>query len=82
LDDSDGVKLFKKQPSRCIRIARGAGVLISDVNELIAQYSKLVRTMGGISGTLNNRSNATTAINVIERNIDPRILNQMGKFER
>ncbi len=82
MDDSDGVKLFKKQPSRCTRIARGAGVLISDVNELIAQYSKLVQTMGGISGILNNRSNATTAINVIERNIDPRILNQMGKFER
>jgi signal recognition particle subunit SRP54 len=85
LDDPDGVKLFKKQPSRCTRIARGAGVLIRDVNELIAQYSKLselVRTMGGLPGISNNRGNTASTINDIGRMLDPRMLNQMGKFQR
>jgi signal recognition particle GTPase len=53
LDNPDGIRLLKKQTNRCTRIARGAGVLIRDVKELIEQYSKLsglVRSMGGISG--------------------------------
>lgn len=85
LDNHDAIKLFKKQSNRCVRIARGAGVSIHDVNQLIAQYSKISKTMvkaGGISGMLNNRGNTAATMSGLEKLIDPRVLNQMGKFKK
>ena len=51
LDHLEGAKLFSKQPSRIERVARGAGVSVRDVQELLAQYTKfaqMVKKMGGM----------------------------------
>jgi len=45
--------LFSRQPGRVTRVARGAGVSSSAVNELLSQYTKfaqMVKKMGGIKG--------------------------------
>jgi signal recognition particle subunit SRP54 len=82
LDHPDAVKLFKKQTGRSSRVARGAGVSIRDVNDLLVRYSTFAKKIGGILGVANKRGNMTSNVNVCEKVIDPRILNQMGKFER
>ena len=51
LDNLEGAKLFSKQPTRIDRVARGAGVSVKDVQELLAQYTKfaqMVKKMGGM----------------------------------
>ncbi|CAF0832130.1 unnamed protein product [Adineta steineri] len=71
LDHSDAAKLFKTQPGRYARVARGAGVSIRDVQDLITQYSKfavIVKKMGNMKGLKNTMTNS----------IDPRMLQQMG----
>jgi len=53
LDSHEGAKLFSRQPGRVTRVARGAGVSSSAVNELLSQYTKfaqMVKKMGGIKG--------------------------------
>ena len=53
LDHPNGTKLFKQQPSRSQRVARGSGTSIREVQELLTQYSKfseMVKKMGGIKG--------------------------------
>jgi len=53
LDSHEGAKLFSRQPGRVSRVARGAGVSSSAVNELLSQYTKfaqMVKKMGGIKG--------------------------------
>ena len=45
--------MFARQPSRTHRVARGAGVSVKEVNELLTQYKKfaqMVKKMGGIKG--------------------------------
>lgn len=89
LDHLDGAKLFKNQPGRYNRVARGAGVSIRDVQDLIAQYSKfaqMVKKMGGIKGlfksgdmTKNVNQNQMQKLNSqMSKLIDPRILHQIG----
>ena len=53
LDSHEGARLFSRQPGRVARVARGAGVSSSAVNELLSQYTKfaqMVKKMGGIKG--------------------------------
>ena len=53
LDSHEGAKLFTRQPGRCARVGRGAGVSIREVQELLTQYTKfaqMVKKMGGIKG--------------------------------
>ncbi len=91
LDHLDGAKLFKNQPGRYARVARGAGVSIRDVQDLITQYSKfaqMVKKMGGIkglfkSGDMTKNVNPTQMQKLnsqMTKLIDPRILHQIGKF--
>lgn len=91
LDHLDGAKLFKNQPGRYARVARGAGVSIRDVQELIAQYTKfsqMVKKMGGIkglfkSGDMTKNVNPTQMQKLnsqMSKLIDPRILHQIGKL--
>jgi len=91
LDHLDGAKLFKNQPGRYARVARGAGVSIRDVQDLITQYSKfaqMVKKMGGIkglfkSGDMTKNVNPTQMQKLnsqMSKLIDPRILHQIGLF--
>ncbi|GFR62240.1 signal recognition particle 54 kDa protein [Elysia marginata] len=53
LDSLEGEKLFSRCPGRATRVARGAGVSVREVNELLTQYKKfaqMVKKMGGIKG--------------------------------
>lgn len=89
LDSREGAKLFSKQPTRAVRVARGAGVRLCEVQELISQYTKfaaVVKKMGGIKG-LFRAGDITKNVNPTQmaklnqqmaKMIDPRILNQMG----
>lgn len=90
LDALDEGKMFTKNPSRLHRVARGAGVSVKEVQDLIAQYQKfaqIVKKMGGIKGLFSKNGDPTRNINPsqmtrihqqMSRVIDPRILNQMG----
>lgn len=58
LDSLDGERLFTRQTGRIQRVARGAGVSIREVNELLAQYKKfaqMVKKMGGIKGLFKGK---------------------------
>ena len=46
-------KLFKTQKDRYNRVARGAGVLVSDVKDLIAQHSKVAQAVKRLGGSKN-----------------------------
>ncbi len=53
LDSHEGAKLFSRQTGRVARVARGAGVSVREVQELLTQYTKfaqMVKKMGGIKG--------------------------------
>jgi signal recognition particle subunit SRP54 len=53
LDHPLGAKLFRQQPGRTVRVARGSGTSQRDVQELLTQYTKfaaMVKKMGGIKG--------------------------------
>lgn len=89
LDSKEGAKLINKQQSRLIRIAKGAGVMIRDVQELLSQYTKfaaVVKKMGGIKGLFSG-GNTTRNVNPMQmaklnhqmaKMLDPRIFQQMG----
>ncbi|KAJ3254037.1 Signal recognition particle [Boothiomyces macroporosus] len=54
--DSD-YKLFRSQPSRIYRVARGSGVVVQEVEELLTQHEAMggmVKSMGGPNGLLAN----------------------------
>ena len=58
LDSHEGAKLFTRQPGRIARVARGAGVSIREVQELLTQYTKfaqMVKKMGGIKGLFKGK---------------------------
>jgi len=89
LDHREGAKLFSKENSRVIRVARGSGVTEREVKELISQYTKfaaVVKKMGGIKG-LFKTGDVTKNVNPTQmaklnqqmaKMIDPRMLQQMG----
>ena len=59
LDSPNGAKLFSRQPGRCTRVARGCGVSVREVQELLSQYTKfaaMVKKMGGIKGLFKGRA--------------------------
>lgn len=91
LDSNSPHKLFKTQPSRYFRVARGAGVRPEEVEQLLDQYdkfSKLVKQMGGVQGMLEGKGmdpkkpvdpRKMAQINQsMAKMMDPRILQQMG----
>ncbi|KAI7870552.1 SRP54-type protein [Spinellus fusiger] len=50
-------KQFEKDHSRIIRVARGSGTSVHEVEEILFQYKRfaeMVKTMGGKGGLLNN----------------------------
>lgn len=54
--DSDGSP-FQDHRSRIIRVARGSGTSVHEVEEILSQYqrfSSMVKTMGGKNGLMNN----------------------------
>lgn len=58
LDNPNGAKLFSRQPGRATRVARGAGVSVREVQELLSQYTKfaqMVKKMGGIKGLFKGK---------------------------
>ena len=89
LDSKEGAKIINKQQSRLVRIAKGAGVLVRDVQELLSQYTKfaaVVKKMGGIKGLFSG-GNMTRNVNPMQmaklnqqmaKMIDPRLFQQMG----
>ena len=89
LDHPDGAKLFRNQPGRSARIARGAGVSIRDVQDLLTQYSKfspMIKEMSITKGP-SRRGSVITCYNPIaigrltnqmSKGIDPRVLQQIG----
>jgi signal recognition particle subunit SRP54 len=92
LDSLDGTKLFTKNPGRYHRVARGAGVSVKEVQELITQYTKfsqVIKKMGGVKGLFGKGGDMMNPRNInpaqlgkmqqqMSKLIDPRILNQMG----
>ncbi|KAJ1557895.1 Signal recognition particle, partial [Cladochytrium tenue] len=52
--DSDG-KIFDKQPTRVVRVAKGSGTTVREVEEMLEQckrFAEMVKTMGGSKGLL------------------------------
>jgi signal recognition particle subunit SRP54 len=89
LDHKEGAKIFSKENTRVIRVARGSGVAEREVKDLISQYTKfaaVVKKMGGIKGlfktgdvTKNVNPNQMMKLNQqMAKMIDPRMLQQMG----
>lgn len=89
LDSLDGERLFTRTPSRAQRVARGAGVSVREVNELLTQYKKfaqMVKKMGGIKGLFKggdmsknvNPAQMARLNQQMAKMMDPRVLQQMG----
>lgn len=89
LDHRDGAKVFSKDNSRVVRVARGSGVTEREVKELISQYTKfaaVVKKMGGIKGLFKsgdvaknvNPAQMAKLNQQMAKMIDPRMLQQMG----
>ncbi|CAG2177379.1 unnamed protein product [Oppiella nova] len=89
LDSREGAKLFTKQPTRIVRVARGSGVTQKEVQELLTQYTKfaaVVKKMGGIKGLFKggdmaknvNPTQMAKLNQQMAKMMDPRVLQQMG----
>lgn len=89
LDSHEGAKLFTRQPGRIARVARGAGVSNTAVQELLSQYTKfaqMVKKMGGIKGLFKggdmsknvNPSQMAKLNQQMVKMMDPRVLQSMG----
>lgn len=89
LDSREGAKVFMRCPGRVQRVARGAGVSIREVQELLQQYQKfaqMVKKMGGIKGLFKggdmsknvNPAQMAKINQSIARAMDPRVLQQLG----
>lgn len=92
LDSLDGERLLSKQPGRTQRVARGAGVSVREVNELLTQYKKfaqMVKKMGGIKGLFKggdmsknvNPAQMAKLNTQMAKMMDPRVLQQMGGMQ-
>lgn len=91
LDSPDG-KIFSTPsgPSRIMRIARGSGSQIREVEEMLSQYKKfsqLVKKMGGKGGMFNKAGDINKKMNPnqmaqmnqqMSKLINPAMLKQMG----
>lgn len=89
--DSDG-KLFNHQPSRVIRVARGSGSSLADVEMLLLQHKKfaqMIKKMGGNSGLFkalgaaaaggsSARGQQARLNQQLSSMLPPGMLNQMG----
>ncbi|KAJ4918447.1 hypothetical protein JOQ06_000757 [Pogonophryne albipinna] len=82
LDSKDGAKLFSKTPNRIQRVARGSGVSMRDVQELLTQYTKfaqMVKKMGGIKGLFKEPLDAPPP--TFEEPLDaPHLLHHLGEL--
>ncbi|XP_077995815.1 signal recognition particle subunit SRP54-like [Glandiceps talaboti] len=89
LDSKEGSKLFTRNPGRVHRVAKGSGVSVREVQELLSQYQKfaaMVKKMGGIKGLFKggdmmknvNPSQMMKLNQQMAKMMDPRILHQMG----
>lgn len=88
--DSDS-SLFYSQPTRVIRVARGSGTSVHEVEEILSQYKRfqgMVKTMGGKDGLLKNmpsdpRKMRPEQLAKMQQSmssmIPPHLLQQMGK---
>ena len=62
LDHPQGAKLFGKQPGRTVRVARGSGTSVREVQELLSQYTKfaqMMKKMGRMKGLFKNTRGRT-----------------------
>lgn len=90
LDHKDGTQLFTKEPSRIVRIARGAGVTELEAQNVIAscaRFANIVKKMGGKKGhksdmarNLNSPFQMKKFQNSMSKVTDPRILKHTGMF--
>ena len=78
LDDKDCLKLFKDQPNRFQRVARGAGVAPSDVKELL-EYNRNIAGMLKQKPKMKNQRASQMASQMAR--MDPRLLHQMGGLQ-
>uniref|UniRef100_A0AC34QAX1 Signal recognition particle subunit SRP54 n=1 Tax=Panagrolaimus sp. JU765 TaxID=591449 RepID=A0AC34QAX1_9BILA len=87
LDHPKASDLFTKQPTRFTRIARGAGVRIEEVKELLSQYKKFAevfKKMGSMKGLFSNNAKNINPAQMgklnqqLSKMVDPRVLQQMG----
>lgn len=88
--DSDSTP-FYTQPSRVVRVARGSGTSVHEVEEILSQYKRfqgMVKTMGGKDGLFKNmptdpRKMKPDQIAKMQQSmssmIPPHMLQQMGK---
>lgn len=63
--DSDG-KIFKEEPSRVLRVARGSGRSVREVEDVLAQQqmmANMAKNLGGKNGLFNQMSNPEAARN-------------------
>ncbi|KAK3736832.1 hypothetical protein EGW08_005698 [Elysia chlorotica] len=92
LDSLEGEKLFSRCPGRATRVARGAGVSVREVNELLTQYKKfaqMVKKMGGIKGLFKggdmnrnvNQGQMTKLNQQMAKMMDPKVLQHMGGMQ-
>ncbi|CDH48672.1 signal recognition particle 54 kda protein [Lichtheimia corymbifera JMRC:FSU:9682] len=89
-------KVFEKERSRIMRVARGSGTSVHEVEEILKQYTKfaqMVKTMGGKGGLLSNmptdprRANPNQMANMARMQqqmanmIPPEMLQQVGGMQ-
>ncbi|KAF7725302.1 Signal recognition particle [Apophysomyces ossiformis] len=75
--DGDG-KAFEKDRSRLVRVARGSGTAVHEVEEILSQYRRfadMVKTMGGKGGLLQNMPKDP-------RKANPNQMAQMAKMQQ
>jgi signal recognition particle subunit SRP54 len=70
--------VFEKNHSRVIRVARGSGTSVHEVEEILGQYTKfadMVKTMGGKNGLMQNMPTDP-------RKMNPNQMAQMGQMQQ
>lgn len=87
LDSANAPKLFRAQPSRITRIARGAGCSKRDIEDLLTQYGKfsqLVKKMGGMKNLFKGNGDKVNPKQMqnlnasVAKMMPPSMLQQMG----
>ncbi|ORX99592.1 signal recognition particle protein [Basidiobolus meristosporus CBS 931.73] len=79
--DSDG-KIFSQQTSRIVRVARGSGTRVEEVDMLLTQFkqfAQMVKKMGGNKGMLKNMGNMGAGMMDRNGQINP---SQMAKMQQ
>jgi signal recognition particle subunit SRP54 len=71
-EELDNPKILNQ--SRMLRIARGSGKSLREVNELITQYKSFEKVIGRMKGLKPGRG----SINQLQNLVNPQILKQMG----